>query len=119
MAHQLRPYQGAAIDATFDWFAENTGNPIVVLPTGCGKGLLIAEFTRKALTQYPRTRVLCLTHVRELIKQNSEALIRQWPEAPVGICSSGLGRKDFTAQILFAGIQSIWRHADTIPVPRS
>ena len=30
---QLRPYQSAAIEAIYDYFAENAGNPLIVLPT--------------------------------------------------------------------------------------
>jgi DNA repair protein RadD len=52
-----------------------------------------------------------LTHQRELISQNFQALLRAWPEAPAGIYSAGLSRRDIRAQILFAGIQSIHRHA--------
>jgi hypothetical protein len=60
---------------------------------------------------YADTRVLMLTHQRELISQNFQALLRAWPEAPAGIYSAGLSRRDIRAQILFAGIQSIHRHA--------
>jgi DNA repair protein RadD len=38
-------------------------------------------------------------------------MLRAWPEAPAGIYSAGLSRRDIRAQILFAGIQSIHRHA--------
>ena len=40
---QLRPYQSAAIEAIYDYFADQTGNPLVVLPTGTGKGFLITH----------------------------------------------------------------------------
>jgi DNA repair protein RadD len=49
--------------------------------------------------------------VKELIQQNFLALLRAWPEAPAGIYSAGLSRRDIRAQVLFAGIQSIHRHA--------
>jgi len=49
-----------------------------------------------------------LTHIKELIRQNAEKLRLHWPEAPLGIYSAGLGQRD-TAQITFAGIQSIHR----------
>jgi AraC-like DNA-binding protein len=47
----------------------------------------------------------------ELIQQNFMTMLRAWPEAPAGIYSAGLSRRDIRAQILFAGIQSIHRHA--------
>ncbi|MFO0161118.1 MAG: DEAD/DEAH box helicase, partial [Alphaproteobacteria bacterium] len=76
-----------------------------------GKSLCIAGFTQEAIAAYGDTRVLILTHVKELIQQNFMALMRAWPNAPAGIYSAGLSRRDIHAQILFAGIQSIHRHA--------
>ena len=81
------------------------------MPTGTGKSLCIAGFTREAIAAYGDTRVLILTHVKELIQQNFMTMLRAWPEAPAGIYSAGLSRRDIRAQILFAGIQSIHRHA--------
>lgn len=108
---ELRNYQRGAIDALYDYFGQNTGNPLVVMPTGTGKSVVIAGFVREAVAAYPETRILMLTHVKELIAQNFQALIRMWPNAPAGIYSAGLSRRDINAQILFAGIQSIHKHA--------
>jgi DNA repair protein RadD len=79
-----------------------------------GMSVVIAGFIREAIAAYADTRVLVLTHVKELIQQNFQALLRAWPEAPAGIYSAGLSRRDIHAQILFAGIQSIHRHAYTV-----
>ena len=38
-------------------------------------------------------------------------MLRLWPEAPAGIYSAGLNKRDLHAQILFAGIQSIHKRA--------
>jgi DNA repair protein RadD len=103
----LRPYQKEAVTAIFDYFAGASGNPLVVLPTGTGKSVVLAEFCREAIAQFPDTRILVLTHVRELISQDHSALTELWPSAPAGIYSAGLKRRDLKAQILFAGIQSI------------
>ena len=111
MTLSLRPYQRSAVDALYSYFAEHTGNPLVVMPTGTGKSVVIAGFIREAIESYRDTRVLVLTHVKELIQQNFQALLRAWPDAPAGIYSAGLSRRDIHAQILFAGIQSIHRHA--------
>jgi DNA repair protein RadD len=51
-----------------------------------------------------------VTHVRELIEQNYAELIKLWPQAPAGIYSAGLKKREISAQILFAGIQSIHKH---------
>lgn len=108
---ELRSYQRAAIEGLWDYFSANTGNPLVVMPTGTGKSVVIAGFIREAIATYAETRVLVLTHVKELIQQNFMALLRAWPEAPAGIYSAGLSRRDINAQILFAGIQSIHKRA--------
>lgn len=111
MTLSLRPYQRAAIEALYHYFSASSGNPLVVIPTAGGKSVVIAGFIREAIAAYGDTRVLILTHVKELIQQNFMAMLRAWPEAPAGIYSAGLSRRDIHAQILFAGIQSIHRHA--------
>ena len=59
-------------------------------------------------------RILIVTHVRELIAQNHAEMIGLWPEAPAGIYSAGLGKREAQARVLFAGIQSIHRRAHEI-----
>lgn len=108
---ELRPYQRAAIEALYAYFSANDGNPLVVMPTGTGKSMVIAAFLREAIEGWADTRVLVLTHVRELIAQDFAALIRAWPTAPAGIYSAGLNKRDIGAQIVFAGIQSIHKRA--------
>ena len=94
MTLQLRPYQRAAIDAIYDYFAAATGHPLIVIPTAGGKSLVMAAFIQEVLAQWPDERIVILTHVRELISQNFAELIRLWPEAPAGIYSAGLNRRD-------------------------
>ena len=114
MTLQLRPHQRAAIDAIYAYFSAETGHPLVVIPTAGGKSLVMAAFIQEVLAQWPDERIIVLTHVRELISQNFSELIRLWPEAPAGIYSAGLNRRDVQAQILFAGIQSVHRKAYAI-----
>lgn len=104
---ELRPYQREAVDSLTEYFEQNFGNPLVVIPTAGGKSLVVATFVSEALQQFPDTRILVLTHVRELIAQNHAELMGHWPAAPAGIYSAGLKKRDIGAQILFAGIQSI------------
>lgn len=103
-----RDYQQAAIDGVWQYFLNgNTGNPVVAMPTGTGKSLVIAKLIESMVKQYPSTRILILTHVKELIENNYKTFMDVWPAAPAGIYSAGLKRKDIGAQITFAGIQSI------------
>lgn len=106
---ELRVYQNEAVAALFDYFEKHTGNPIVVLPTGTGKSLTMAEFVKLVCTMFASTNVLLLTHSRKLIQQDARAIIEHWPEAPIGIWSAGLKRKDHD-QITVAGIQSIHKY---------
>lgn len=108
---ELRPYQRDAVDALYKYFSNNDGNPLIVMPTGTGKSIVIASFLREAIFSWPDTRVIVLTHVKELIQQNFNALISAWNDAPAGICSAGLGSRDLQSQIIFAGIQSIYKRA--------
>lgn len=107
----LRDYQEASVEAVFDYFVAKEGNPLVVLPTGAGKSLVLGEFIRRACMLYPDTRMLVLSHVKELLAQDAAAILRVWPEAPISIYSAGLNAKDLSGQVVIAGIQSIHRRA--------
>lgn len=110
----LRPYQEAAINAIYGYFQNNSGNPLVVIPTAGGKSLVMASFIEGVLKAWPDQRILIVTHVRELIAQNHAEMIGLWPDAPAGVYSAGLGKREAQARILFAGIQSIHRRAAEI-----
>ncbi len=68
---------------------------------------------RKPCRTGQKRRFLCLTHVKELIDQNAQKLRQVWPNAPLGIYSAGLGRRDLDS-ITFAGIQSVRKKAHQI-----
>ncbi|ABK45408.1 type III restriction enzyme, res subunit [Magnetococcus marinus MC-1] len=108
---ELRPYQRQAIDAIYAYFQKKTGNCLICIPTAGGKSLVMATFIREAIEHYPETRILVVTHVRELISQNHAELMGIWPDAPAGIHSAGLGARDVDAQVLFCGIQSVHKRA--------
>ena len=104
----LRWYQREAVDSIFAYFQSGkTGNPLVALPTATGKSVVIAAFVHEALQYYPTTRCLMLTHVKELVKQNFDKIKLIWPQAPVGIYSAGMGRKEIRKPITFGGVQSV------------
>lgn len=114
MAIKLTPrdYQIAGNNAIFDYFRSNTGNPLVAMPTGTGKSVVLAMFLYSVFWQYPRERVMVLTHVKELIGQNFQKLLDLWPTAPAGVFSAGLGRRDTLQKIIFGGIASVAKKAD-------
>lgn len=112
--NKLRDYQEAAIDSVMTYWGEGGGNPLVDMATGTGKSLVIADLNRRLLTQWPDLRVLMLVHVRELVEQNAMALLRNWQQAPIGINSAGLGRRDNHSQILFASVQSVFKRPELL-----
>ena len=108
----LRDYQRDALAALDAWFGANeTGHPLVVVPTGGGKSVILAEFIRQSFAGYAQARMVVATHVRELIDQNYRTLLRCWPRAPAGIYSAGMGRRDTSHPITFVGIQSVYDRA--------
>ena len=111
----LREYQQRTIDQLYAWFeAGNQGNPCLVLPTGSGKSHIVAALCKDALQNWPETRILMLTHVRELIEQNADKMRLHWPNAPMGIYSAGLRQKELGEPITFGGIQSVRTKAKEI-----
>jgi DNA repair protein RadD len=110
----LRPYQKAAIAAIYEYYEKKSGNCCIVIPTAGGKSLVMAAFIEGVLKAWPDQRILIVTHVRELIAQNHAEMIGLWPEAPAGIYSAGLGKREAQARVLFAGIQSIHRRVREI-----
>ena len=111
----LRPYQSRALQMLYSWFEQHPeGNPCIVMPTGSGKSHVIASFCKNALQEFPETKILMLTHVKELIQQNAGKMREHWPEAPLGIFSASMGKKDLGKEITFAGIQSIRKRADQL-----
>jgi len=111
MTATLRPYQQRAIDQLYEWFESHDGHPCLVLPTGSGKSHIVAALCKDAVTSWPETRILMLTHQKELIEQNAAKLREHWPGAPMGIYSASIGRRELGEPITFAGIQSVRKRA--------
>ncbi len=110
----LRSYQRAALQATYRYWETEGGSPLIEMATGCGKSVVIATLVRELMTRYPHMRILSLVHVRELVEQNAQALLRAWPGAPVGINCAGLGQRDTRHPIICASIQSVARHSRSL-----
>lgn len=111
MTLTLRPYQTACLDDLYRYFTKSTGNPAAVIPTGGGKSLIMAEWCRKVFEVDSGARLLVVTHVRELVAQNHAELLQLWPDAPAGIYSAGLNKRQIHARLLFASIQSVYKRA--------
>lgn len=108
---QLRPYQISGIGSIYAYLSNCNDNGLVIMPTGTGKSVVIGKFTKDCVSEYPQTRIIIATHSRELVAQNYQKLIQMWPDAPAGIHSAGLSKKDVHHRILFVSIQSVYKKA--------
>jgi DNA repair protein RadD len=107
MTWKLRPYQREGIDAIYQYWEDEGGNPLAVFPTGTGKSGVAGTITRELCDNYRGMRIVNVTHVAELVEQNYKELVGMWEWAPAGVYSAGLNRRELGSQILFAGIQSV------------
>ena len=100
---KLRDYQQDAVEATLTHFRHSDQPAVIVLPTGAGKSLVIAELAKLA-----RRKILVLAHVKELIEQNHSKYLSYGLEG--GLYSAGLKQKQSHLQVTFASVQSVARN---------
>jgi DNA repair protein RadD len=105
LKYELRDYQRTAVANAVQFFRNSKEPAAIVLPTGSGKSLVIAELARIA-----KGRVLVLAHVKELVEQNHEKYVSYGYSA--GIFSASLGKKDWHDKAIFGSVQSIARAPD-------
>ena len=91
--YTLRAYQKESVDRAVSHFKKSNDPAVIVLPTGSGKSLVIAELAKVA-----KGRVLILAHVKELVEQNHAKYESYSLEA--GIFSAGLGKKDQSQKVI-------------------
>ena len=104
---KLRPYQEECCNTFWSFVKTNKGqNPLLVLPTGTGKSVIIAEIIRKFYELDNNASVLMLTHVSELVKQNFDKF-QKLANIEAGIYSASIGLKE-NKNILFATVQSVY-----------
>ncbi len=103
MAFTLRPYQQEAVSATLAYFRQHQHPALIVLPTGAGKSLVIAELARLA-----RGRVLVLAHVKELVEQNHAKYCAWGLDAD--IFAAGLNQRRSEGKVVFGSVQSVARN---------
>ncbi|HCG8134083.1 DEAD/DEAH box helicase family protein [Vibrio parahaemolyticus] len=104
--YTLRPYQADSVKAVIHYFRKHSTPAVIVLPTGAGKSLVIAELARLA-----KGRVLVMAHVKELVEQNHAKYEGYGLKG--AIFSAGLGRKETDQQVVFASVQSVVRNLDS------
>ena len=111
----LRPYQREAIDALNESLRTSEANPCLVLPTGAGKSLVMAQTVNEWLARCPSLRVMVLAHRKELVEQNAAELQGVDPTLSVGVYAASLKRRETLKSVTFASIDSVAKRADDFP----
>ena len=62
--YKLRPYQQESVDSVLNYFKKSKNPALIVLPTGAGKSLVIAELAKIA-----RGRVLVLAMLKSWLSR--------------------------------------------------
>lgn len=100
--YELRDYQIGAVNAAVKFFStRNKKNGLIVLPTGSGKSLVIANIALRL-----NAPVLIFQPSKEILEQNYEKLCSYGLLMDVGIFSASLNRKQVST-ITFATIGSV------------
>ncbi|MCK9577432.1 MAG: DEAD/DEAH box helicase [Clostridia bacterium] len=107
----LREYQQEAVNAFFNGVRSGQKSGIICAPTGSGKSAIMAAICKTMQETYPSTKILIATHAYELIEQDAKTLKNYFPNADIGLYSAGLNQKSVNNKVIFAGIQSAFRHS--------
>lgn len=111
--YTLRWYQEEAIQAFNDYVKNGGHSTLISASTGSGKTLIIAEVTKQYANQ--KKQVLILTHRKELIEQNENTLNLHAKTISTGVISASCKRKEYDAQVLIGGIQTVIRNTQKLP----
>lgn len=117
MSFDPRHYQLESVESVFTYFQNNSGNPVIALPTGTGKSVVLALLLQKIFQLYPGQRIVVLSHVAKLIDQDYGKLIAIWPQAPAGVYAAKLEKKygrSLNNPITFGTIDSIYTLSEQV-----
>jgi len=106
MKFEFRQYQKDVAEA---WYADiKAGNcsPIIAVPTGAGKSIILGLVLKMYLTDFPSNKITVLTHTARIVKQDVATLKEFFPNKTIGIYSAGLNKKEIE-QITVGSIQSV------------
>lgn len=107
---ELRQYQTDGLAALWNYYQNGgKGNVLLCWPTGTGKSICPAIFIHEAMKLWSNQRFMLLTHSSELVKQDAEALLSVWSNAPLGLYCAGLKRKDVISPVIYGTIQSTYK----------
>lgn len=102
---KLRDYQESAVSAAISWCKYKSEPCIIDIATGGGKTHIINALAEHFFKL--GERVCIIAHRKELLEQTGGKL-----SIPFGYYSASIGEKNTAAQVIIAGIQSIYDKAD-------
>ena len=101
---ELRPYQTEAVSAIWQDMCEGN-NALTVLPTGCGKSIVIYEIIKKSIAIGPHIKAVVLfNRVPLLVEQTERA--KSYLNTDVKNYCASINKKEI-GQITFASVQSL------------
>ncbi len=103
-----RKHQIEACDSVFTYLDKNPeGHPLVAMPTGSGKTVIMVRISDKILERNSNNKILILSHNSEILKQNYNAMLQIKGNPEIGLFSAGL-KSRCIKNVTVAGIQSIY-----------
>jgi len=108
MKFEKRQYQLDVVEAWYNAIKEGSTKPVVAVPTGAGKTVIMGAMIHAYLNDNPHNKVVVLSHTREILQQDHASLQVFFPDDEIGLYSAGLKSKTI-GQITVAGIQSVYR----------
>ena len=107
----LRSRQTTFVDNSIEALHKHN-NTLSVACTGFGKTICLSAITDRMLNG-SGTKALIVQHRDELLKQNSETFLNVCPDRKISFFNAE--RKSFRGQVVFAMIQTIVNHLDSLP----
>jgi len=108
MQPELRPYQIEALNALGEAI-KTKDRLLLIAATGAGKTAMICRFIQKFYFEYPDRNFLVVSH-KQLIIEQFIAAFKKFTEiksSDIGVCCSGMGRRELKSRIVLATIQTI------------
>lgn len=107
--YEDRWYQTECVDSIINSLYQNPeDHPVVVVPTGGGKTVILGRLIRRLNAISPESDVLVLSHTEEIVQQDYTAISKFFGGIQLGLWSSGLGVKRLS-KITVGSVQSMYR----------
>ena len=105
--YEYREFQAEASEALLN-DVEAGYDPLLAIPTGGGKTVIITRFIYLLLEKYPSLNVLILSHTESILKQDYETIKNIFMGIPIGLFCTGLNSRSIH-KITLASVQTAYR----------